>query len=332
MSNWEGKPHFAILGGKEEDRFTQYLAALLRAPVVLVAFLKNVCRLTLASDEPLSARTQVTVPGGRPDLAIRGESLYLLYEAKMASWLHEEQLTPYARELDKWSQTHPTGTARLFLLAPQRQVSAIDQMAKRELSAALLDRWHPTFITWEEIAVLFQGLEGAVDDQRLALHLREFAEVVFFRLGEPSRPFTIEECRMLEDPLAGKALRRARTLVEQVTKLLESRGVTFSTSRGFLYEGYGAKYNGRYWWYGIWIDAWEKIGGSPICFQLSGFTNRPQSVVLEGLPQPLAVQIDDAEQVVPLPVRDGVELDVLAAEQAEIVWRYMTELPQSGAV
>ena len=196
MSTWAGRPHLSILGGKEEDRFTQYLAELLRAPVVLSAFLKSVCGLSAIVDSQISARTQVTIPGGRPDLAIRSESLYLLCEAKVSSWLHEEQLTPYARELEQWHQAHPQGTARLFVLAPQRQVGGIVQAAERDLAGAGLDQWRPTSITWEQIAALFQGLD--VEDRRLMLHLQEFAEIVTYRLGEPLRPFTLEECRQLD--------------------------------------------------------------------------------------------------------------------------------------
>ena len=330
MSTWAGRPHLSILGGKEEDRFTQYLAELLRAPVVLSAFLKSVCGLSAIVDSQISARTQVTIPGGRPDLAIRSESLYLLCEAKVSSWLHEEQLTPYARELEQWHQAHPQGTARLFVLAPQRQVGGIVQAAERDLAGAGLDQWRPTSITWEQIAALFQGLD--VEDRRLMLHLQEFAEIVTYRLGEPLRPFTLEECRQLDDPLVARSICRARLLVDLVKELLSQRGLRSAPSVGRLYDGYYLKYDGRTWWYGLWIEAWAKIGWSPVFLQLLGYSNWPLPPFPAGLPSPAGFQLDNVEYiVVPLAIRHDVELEKLADEQAEVIWRFAIELPESGS-
>lgn len=331
MSTWTGRPHLSIFGGKEEDRFTRYLCELLRAPGVLAAFLREICGVEVGPHDSVSAQTQVTVPGGRADLALRGESVYFLFEAKVGAWLHEDQLTPYAREVDQWRQAHPTGAALLFLLAPQRHASGIAQSAQRELSEAGLGHLQPVIVTWEQVATLFQRLEAQGDDPRLSLHLGEFAEIVFYRLGEPLRPFTLEECRLLEDPLAANAIRSARLLVDRATQVLSRRGFSFTASRGFLYEGYGAKYGGRTWWYGVWIDAWAKVGFSPIFLQLLGFTNRPVPPTPQGLPGPVSVQFGNAEHVIPLAIRDGVELEVLALEHADIIWRYATQLPESGA-
>jgi hypothetical protein len=331
MSVWPGRPHLSILGGKEEDRFTQYLCELLRAPVVLERFLKEVCGLVVTADEQVSARTQVTVPGGRPDLAVRGDSLYLLFEAKVGSWLHEDQLTPYARELEQWLQSHFHGTALLFVVAPHPQISGIVNAAERELSEAGLDRWHPKPISWEQIGTLCKSLEADVGDRRLALHLEEFAEIITYRLGELSRPFTAEECRLLEDPLVARAIRQSRMLVTRVTNVLSGQGVTFNPSTGFLWDGYNAKYGGRSWWYGLWIDAWAKVGISPVFLQLSGLEDRSIPPVPEGLPTPVPVQFGRLQYLVPMPLRDGVEIDLLAAEHSNVFWRYVTEVPQSGA-
>jgi hypothetical protein len=158
MTTWVGKPHLSILGGKEEDRFTQYLCELLRSPTILRAFITEACNLDVTVDETTLARTQVTVPGGRPDLAIRGKYLYLLFEAKVGAWLHEDQLRPYAQELDQWLQRQPSGTASLFVLTPQRNLTGILQSAQRELSEAGLDHIHPVGMCWEQVVVLFQTL------------------------------------------------------------------------------------------------------------------------------------------------------------------------------
>lgn len=330
MNTWEGRPYLAILGGKEEDRFTQYLDQLLRSSVVLKAFLGEVCGIALPTEDKISSRTQVSVPGGRPDLAIRGDRLYLLFEAKVGSWLHEEQLTPYAHELEQWREAHPTGTACLFILAPQRQMSGLIEMAKRELSENDMNHWCPKAITWEQISVLFQTLEERIEDRRLALHLREFSEIIVYRLGEHPRPFTAEECHLLDDPLVARVFHRTKLLVDMVTNQLSLDGFTLALSRGSFYDGYNVTYNGRYWWYGIWVDVWVKNGLSPIFLQLPGFTNQPVSPIPNGLLPPVRIQSGNEDQVVPLPLRYGVELEVLAHEQAEIIRRYSRELPQSG--
>jgi hypothetical protein len=331
MSDWLGRPHLSILGGKEEDRFTQYWAELLRAPAVLGGFLKELCGLPVTVSDQISARSQVTVSGGRPDLAIRGDSLYLLFEAKVGSWLHQDQLTPYARELEQWRQRHPAGTALLFVVVPQRHMPGILQTAERELSEAGLSRWYPKPISWEQIGALCTSLEPDIGDRRLALHLAEFADLISFRLGEPSRPFTAEECLLLEDPLVARSIRRARILVGRVTEMLSTKGFSFTVSNGLLWDGYMAKYNGRSWWYGVWIDAWAKVGVSPIFLQLSGLEDRPIPPLPEGLRIPVPVQFAKLQHLVPLSLRDGVEIDVLADEQANVLWRYATEAPQTGA-
>ena len=319
MGNWTGRPHLSLLGGKEEDRFTLYLCELLRDKGVLRRFVTKICGIEVAPDTTLSALIQATVPGGRADLAIHGESVYLLFEAKLGSWLHEDQLTPYARALDEWSREHPTGTARLFVLTPQQQVSRVPNEA--------------IGITWEEIATLFQEFRSETNDSRLAVHLQDFAEVVFHRLGDPSRPFTLEESQLLGNPLTARAIRRAKDVArkagEQLLTLLQ--GSECNPSYGAEYDGYWLKYGGRGWWYGIWIVAWAKIGLSPTFFQLSGLANRPLPPLPNGLPNPVELSLGNrTDWVIPLAIRDGVEFDTLASEHAEIIRRYATELPHSG--
>lgn len=332
MYTWKGRPHLSILGGKEEDRFTQYLCELLQDPTVLNAFLPEVCGMSVPVQTNLVARTQVTVRGGRPDLAIRGETSYLLFEVKVGSWLHQDQLTPYARELDQWQTNHPAGVAKLLILAPERQIPGILQCAGFELSETGLSHWSPIGIAWEHVAIFCQALEARVHEKRLSIHLGEFAEIIVYRIGEPHRPFTSEECLLLEDPLVPRAIARARTLVDRTTGILSPRGFAFSNSNGYLYEGYTLKYSGLTWWYGVWIEAWAKVGASPIFLQLSGYANQSVPPILEKLPQPITIQLGNLEQVVPLPIRDDVEIDVLAAEQAEIVFCYATALQESGGV
>src|SRR5438067_1625071 len=106
MTPWQGKPFLAVLAAKEEDRFTEYLSQILQAPEALRRFLSEVCGLAIRADEELSVRTQLRLTGGTPDLRIRGSTTYLLFEAKVGSWLHKDQLIPYARDIQDWMGTH----------------------------------------------------------------------------------------------------------------------------------------------------------------------------------------------------------------------------------
>ena len=123
-----------MLGSKEEDRFTQYFTELLQARSVLEAFLRHVCDITGVLGEHLSARVQFTVDGGRPDIAVRDDSLYLLFEAKVASWLRKDQLRPYAHALEEWRKANPDGSAALFVIAPERQLAGMLHTAEKELT------------------------------------------------------------------------------------------------------------------------------------------------------------------------------------------------------
>jgi len=69
--SWEGRPAMALLSGKEEDRFTSYLCELLKSREVLAGFLSKLCGVAPNDlGTAVEVRTQVTVPGGRPDLVI----------------------------------------------------------------------------------------------------------------------------------------------------------------------------------------------------------------------------------------------------------------------
>jgi hypothetical protein len=258
--------------------------------------------------------------------------VYLLFEAKVGARTHEDQLTTYAKALDEWLQEHAMGTARLFVMAPQRQVSAIVTGAKPELSEAGMGHFAPIGVSWEQIATLFQELQGQTNDSRLAVHLEQFAKIVFHRLEELSRPFTLEESQLLEDPLSARAIRRAKLVVDKTREqLITLRGFTCTADAGSEYDGHWVKYGARGWWYGIWTVAWDKVGRSPIFLQLSGLANRPLPSVREGLANPVEIQLGRrTDWVVPLVIREGVEPETLASEHAETIRRYAMELPESG--
>jgi hypothetical protein len=335
MSSWAGRPYLAILGGKEEDRFTNYLAELLKDPDMLAAFtgtfLKDHCGLLINSEPGMTAQTQVTVAGGRPDLAIRAKSTYLLFEAKVSSWLHEDQLKPYAEELEKWKKDNPKGAARLFVLVPESQVNTSLVVARQQLSEPPLNNCIPIAISWEQVANFFATRASGVDDRNLCVHLNDFKELVNYRFGTMGRPFTSEEVKTLQDSLVANALERVLALVDKVVASLGERGVNCSVSRGTDYIGYNLRYGERGWWYGLWITPWARLGASPAFLQLLGLANRPAPSIPDRLPGPFSFEVNSSKQyVVPLVHREGVGIDIMAEEHSNLIWRYLKEVPNSG--
>ncbi|MGH7178410.1 MAG: hypothetical protein ACREJC_13610, partial [Tepidisphaeraceae bacterium] len=72
MNEWIGKPAQALLAAKEEDRFTAYLAELLKADKLLDPFLNELCGVSADVHARSRAKiaNQVVVTNGRPDLII----------------------------------------------------------------------------------------------------------------------------------------------------------------------------------------------------------------------------------------------------------------------
>ncbi|MBZ4419335.1 PD-(D/E)XK nuclease family protein [Myxococcus sp. RHSTA-1-4] len=332
-SNWPGNPVLAILAGKEEDRFTEFLVHLLQAPEVLRAFLKDACGLdvTDAMLNSLHVRTQVTVAGGRPDIAIQSPDLYFLFEAKVGSWLHEDQLAPYAAALQDWSAAHPDGKARLFMLAPGRNLRELRQTVQRQLGNA--EAAH--ILKWEEVAETLRRVAEQVHSPRLRVYLQDFKELVTYRLGENTRPFTEEETRLLADPLVASALRAARQLVGRIAAVLhEEHGGEIDVGRpvyGPGWDGYTLRSKGRWWWFGLWLDAWVTAGESCIVLQVPGF--RPDKLPAE-FTHPLQYWTLRGEKgwVVPMILRGRVDPEELAREHAAEVYAWVTKFPESGGL
>jgi hypothetical protein len=333
VSHWSGSPVLAILAGKEEDRFTEFLVHLLQSPEVLRPFLKEVCELEVTNAEltSLRVRTQVTVVGGRPDIAIQSPDFYFLFEAKVGSWLHNEQLGPYATALQEWSAAHPKSKTQLFLLAPGSNSRELKHAVQRQLGNA--EAAH--ILTWENVAETLSKVAEQVHSPRLRVYLQDFKELVAYRLGESTRPFTEEEVKLLVDPLVASALRATRQLVGRVAAVLhEEHGGEIDVGRpvyGPGWDGYTLRSRGRWWWFGVWLDAWVTVGESAIVFQVPGF--RPDKLPA-GLSHPLPYRTLRGEKgwVVPLMLRDRVDPEELAREHASIVYDWITKFPESGGL
>ncbi len=110
-------PAQALLGGNEEDRFTEFLARLLREKELASRFLRELCDLDPKRGRP-EVGTQVVVQDGRPDLVITGPGYLVIVEAKMASWLHHSQLKPYAEFIEQRREADGKLDARLALFGP----------------------------------------------------------------------------------------------------------------------------------------------------------------------------------------------------------------------
>jgi hypothetical protein len=261
-------PIISILAANEEDRFTSYLAALLEDPIVLNQFLDLSPKTRIPEAEFASLRTQMQVQfeGGRPDLVISGDHTLFVYEAKVGSWIHGNQLAEYARHLRSWRAANPKSNAALMLVSPSSQLSALVSEAKSVAGKIKVDG-----ISWEQISDLASTVARKVPSDRMRIYLEDFAELIEYRLGEVGRPFTAEELSILGDRQLATALYRAFDLLPDVVSNLKGRfGNRLKTvkSNGAQFTGYDLHFGGQRYWFGIWVYTWAKVGGYPVCVQI----------------------------------------------------------------
>ncbi|WP_395843694.1 hypothetical protein [Archangium violaceum] len=336
---WTGQPILSLLGGKEEDRFTEFLVHLLQAPEVLRAFMGEVCGIEVSDSELVSLKTrmQVTVPGGRPDIAIQGLARYCLFEAKVSSWLHDEQLPSYFQELQKWKSDHPEGQAHLFLIAPSQSSRGLLQTALQQLNQEAVTTVDIGVLDWEKIADVLARASEQVSAPRLRVYLQDFKELVVCRMGEGGRPFTREEALLLGDPLVARALLRARRLVGPIVANLEGLHggeLKYRRRAGPEWDGYELRMEDRWWWLGFWPDAWATAGESALFLQLPGFREQDFGRLPSNLMQPLRYLAPNKVTwwLIPLLLREQIELEVLVAEHASMVSDWLKGFPDSGGL
>ena len=302
----EPHPIFAMLSDKEEDRFTELLAHLLRNAFVLRQFLSELCRIETVNGD-LLVRTQVLVDSGRPDLCVSGPGVQILFEAKVGSWLHQDQVRPYAEYLAAWSREHPEGIARLFLIVPAPDAKAEASLAKEQSGGLIAD---PQVIAWEEIGALFKVIAPRAPT-RIGVYLEDFEALVSKRLGDSLRPFTAEEVEMSRDHLVGRFLALCSRYVTEVAEVLGDR-YELSTAGGKtdLYMGVNLQANGEAhgtYWFGIWPGPWGKFGKSPLFLQ--DFVRTPHD--LRNLPDLQSFEVVESAGVeralVPLVLSTGLD-------------------------
>ena len=295
---WTGCPELALLAEKEEDRFTQYLCELLRSESVMAAFLRTCGVIPPEAAPTLQPSTQATIPNGRLDLAIRGPGYYLLFEAKVSSWLHDEQLVPYAADLHMWKGKNLNGQCCLILLAPAATLSGIGETAAGQLEkAGFAER--PTLVAWEQVASMCRTLIDVAQPADLRVHLATFAALVDRRLGQAHEPFSSEEVSLLASPLTGRAVHRAsvllRKLVESLQKVGPELNLSITSAHSKHWQGHNLYVGDRWWWVGMWPPVWSTVGGSPLVLQVPGMTEDLISSVPKRLPRPVRFHLSNGE-------------------------------------
>jgi hypothetical protein len=293
----------------------------------LEVFLRDVCKLSVADLPAHQVETQVTVTGGRADLVISAPNLHLIFEAKVASSLHGSQMLSYLQAL-RDSEVGPNGTKGLFILAPAASMVQLSKEATAQLAVA-----DPTCevraISWQVVAKVLDDLSRKVGSTSLGTHLATFRDLVLFRLGGADEPFGAEELALLADPLAGRAIKRVSAVYEQVVDVLKAEkrsGITVTNSSGQKWQGRTLRSGGRWWWFGIWPDAWAASGGSPLFLQLpgvgeSGSPMLPEARFLDGI---------GSGSALPLPLNALESPSSAATRIAALILRIVRELPDTG--
>jgi hypothetical protein len=320
-------PVQALLAGKEEDRFTEFLARLLRENDLASRFLRELCGYEPKRGRPV-VRTQVIVEEGRPDLVITGPDFLVVVEAKMASWLHESQLKPYSDYIAQKKKDSASLDTRLVLLGPAAARDGMEAEGRRQVGDAL-----SAVLSWEDVAKFCRTQAEAIPGTRTAFYLDDFASLIEYRIGELARPLTEEECELLRDPLVARTVNAARLAVEALVAVLSRRnGVELGKLTGsWGYEGCSVRFKQRSWWLGFWPAAWPLVGSSPVMLQLTGLDEHAHPPMIDGAGQ--VVHFSSGSQqgwVVPLvmhPHRDPAEL---AHEHANIVLAWLTKAPETG--
>jgi hypothetical protein len=316
------------LADKEEDRFTQFLCQLLQSPEVLRVFLAEACHVEVDDVADLIVATQTTIPDGRPDLVIAGPRHYFLFEAKVGSWMHDDQLVPYAKHVKAWVAEHQDGQGRLFLLAPAVSVPGLVDDARAQLGDPIEG------IPWEAIALLFDQLSRQVHDNDLQVHLATFVDLVRYRLGEGDSPFTGEEIDVLRDALTARALHRAYLVLERVAAMLKRQSrqpLSLTLSSSSKWQGYTIRTDERWWWFGVWLEVWAGLGRSPLILQLPGLTN--VQTFSPALPlQPRAYRTADTSSgfAAALELAQAEDPDRAATRLSSLILSVLRVVPETG--
>jgi hypothetical protein len=301
--------------------------------MVLAAFCRRTCGLEISEEDisTLEVRTQQVVPGGRPDLSIKGPRHFLLVEAKVEAWLHTDQAVPYAHAIREWLSTTPDGVGRLITLTPAMNCQRIRDEAERQLLAQSL-AIAVIAVPWEQVASLCLELAPQAADPRLAIYLKDFHHLVSWRLGTQPRAFTQGEVEALADAQVGGLMINLRRVLHLTRDILQRwLSVSSGTAKSGEYFGFNILSNTEpgvgLAWFGVWFDAWAALGESPMFLQLTA----ADAVRVDDVPRALGVarriRIQNVDQIlVALPLAASVDPVVVAEGVANQILAWLRAL------
>ncbi|GEJ56659.1 hypothetical protein [Anaeromyxobacter diazotrophicus] len=323
-------PLHALLAENEEDRFTEALSHLLRHGNLAERFLLEFADVKTSG---VAVQTQLVVLNGRPDVVFTAPSVTVVLEAKLASWLHDDQLLPYVEWLDRYATANGTDSI-LLLLGPRCSLAAMHRDAKAQVG----NRCSPKCVTWEQVAAFCEAESASRAGSDLGTYLRDFARLIEHRLGPAPRPFTAAEEALLRDGTAALAfagaLRATQALHDALARDSSIHVGGFNSST-LGYEGFQITKAKRWWWAGLWLEAWPAAVASPLILQLPGLSKHSSVVPPKGLPVPVCFQVPGATtgwMVSPLPLLAGVDPEQLANAHADQVLHWIRDQPASGGV
>lgn len=239
------RPLHAMLWGKEEDRFTEFLASVLQVAGLERAFLENFCRLgRLPSAGVVEVKTQYAVEEGRPDLLIElsgpTRAVTVLVEVKVDSWLHPKQLPPYKRWLDDYCRKQGR-EGRLLVLGPSRNEKGLQTTAALQVGGRSVST-----VSWEEVAYFLARSAAGRLSASTKTYLVDFADLVRSRMGGSAVPTRRNEAQALTRS-AAKGLKNAAAHLRPLAEILEDRGYRITASVASGYDGFNLRSRKRWW-------------------------------------------------------------------------------------
>jgi hypothetical protein len=329
MDFWQGIPARALLRDKLEDRFTEYLAQLLLAEQFLAPFAETFCNIRDRAAGRVE--TWCSVPGGYPDLILRFEDTLLLFEAKVDSCLHQQQLVPYANHLSSWAALDQSRRACLFTLTRAAAKESCLETARAQLRDANVDGIELRAISWEEIAALCRAVATAPTiEGRLRAHLEDFARLVSMSTGKPIEGFTESEVRVLEDRSTGAAFYRAWQLLDAIITALPAHtsvaigSFNSSSISSNSYYGYGLDDN-RFW-FGFWPAAWSEVGESPLFLSIESREARENGRTVSAVRRFRHPGDGKERLVIPISIPADAPFDATADRMAHVIAQHLKTL------
>jgi hypothetical protein len=221
--------------GRGENGLTEFLAALLRTPVIRQSFLSDVLGLRLSEDvlaaATVTSEDEAASAKGVPDISIRaGDDIFVLVENKLGAPFTDNQPHEYVRSLKAWKDERPAGRAMLVVQGPDARMQALTDETWRLLAQKLpgLPRTATSyggvelrFIKWSETRSVLTRL--SVEHPVVSYLLQSFLYVLPIELESTSRIVTEEYMMKLNDKTVLEAVASVEDVLRDVGKKLSER-------------------------------------------------------------------------------------------------------------